>query len=267
MQFFRVPNPDIFVGEPEAAMDLHFARGRYSGQSTVFVVVGGRVAFPWQWEPDREPGPKILDYPWLDPSTSNAERDEAFQSWWHDLQDSPGLEPSPPDELPPWEVVIRPERNRESDRPQQEAYRAFLVGPLGPLPPPPKRPSSVYGHLPFGTQTKNDTIIYRWEAFPTSLRVIRKAGGRGGIVKAGTYAAPASELAMVPSGFSATARYALPTLFPACWRWELQPVPCFIECGASVPLYGQSGGGVEVKFPADTDNRCPIADPVVLSPL
>ena len=66
----------------------------------------------------------------------------------------------------------------------------------------------------------------------------------------------------------AVARFALPNLMPACYRWELQPDSgTLIECGASVPLYGQSGGGVEVRFPKDTNNRCPIADPVILPPL
>jgi hypothetical protein len=40
-----------------------------------------------------------------------------------------------------------------------------------------------------------------------------------------------------------------------------------IECGASVPLYGQSGGGVEIKFVKHTNNRCAIASPVVLPAL
>jgi hypothetical protein len=30
-----------------------------------------------------------------------------------------------------------------------------------------------------------------------------------------------------------------------------------LECGASVPLYGQAGGGVEVKFTRSTFNRWP----------
>jgi len=32
-------------------------------------------------------------------------------------------------------------------------------------------------------------------------------------------------------------------------------------------FYGLSGGGVEVKFTSLTNNRCPIADPVVLPAL
>jgi hypothetical protein len=55
---------------------------------------------------------------------------------------------------------------------------------------------------------------------------------------------------------------------PACYRYELQPdANTDIECGASVPLYGQSGGGVEVKFVKQTNNRCAIANPVVVPAL
>jgi hypothetical protein len=140
---------------------------------------------------------------------------------------------------------------------------AYLVTPLGPLPAPPARPASIYGHLPFGTTTASDTVIYRWEAFPTSRRITRTTGG--GTIAADTYAAPASEMPFAPTGFSAVARFALPNLLPACFRWELQPLANTpIECGAAVPLYGQSGGGVEVKFPSSTTNRCPIADAVLL---
>ena len=77
-----------------------------------------------------------------------------------------------------------------------------------------------------------------------------------------TYAAPASEAPFALTGFAAVVRFALPTLMPACFRYELQPVTgTTIECGAAVPLYGQSGGGVEVKFTSLTKNRCPIANP------
>jgi hypothetical protein len=37
-----------------------------------------------------------------------------------------------------------------------------------------------------------------------------------------------------------------------------------VNCGASVPLNGQSGGGVEVLFPKDFNNRGAIANPVIL---
>src|ERR1700757_4465302 len=56
--------------------------------------------------------------------------------------------------------------------------------------------------------------------------------------------------------------FALPNRIPACHRYQLQPhANTDIECGASVPLYGQSAGGVEVKFVKQTNNRCAIANP------
>jgi hypothetical protein len=52
---------------------------------------------------------------------------------------------------------------------------------------------------------------------------------------------------------------------PACYRYELQPdTKTDIDCGASVPLYRQSGGGVAIKFAKQTNNRCAIAHPVLL---
>jgi hypothetical protein len=146
--------------------------------------------------------------------------------------------------------------------------------PLGPpaaqpLPPPPARPAYVYGHLPFGGQTGANDVYYRYESFPTSRRILQQPM----TIAPGTYAAPASELPFMPTGLSAVARQALPSLIAARWRWELQPVPrTRIRFGASVPLYGQSGGGVEVRFegqpaahkPAPAHKRGPIANPVFL---
>ena len=140
------------------------------------------------------------------------------------------------------------------------------VAAIIPLPPPPSRPPSIYGHLPFATTTFPETVIYRWEAFPTSRKINRSVNPP--TIAKDTYAAPASETPFAPTGFAAVARFALPNLMPACFRWELQPVAgTHLECGASVPLYGQSGGGVEVKFTSLTNNRCPIADPIVLPAL
>jgi hypothetical protein len=61
---------------------------------------------------------------------------------------------------------------------------------------------------------------------------------------------------------------ALPSFFPAIFRWRIQPVlGSSILCGAVVPMFGQSGGGVEVCFDQPAQNVGPIANPVVLAPL
>jgi hypothetical protein len=65
----------------------------------------------------------------------------------------------------------------------------------------------------------------------------------------GTYAAPWSEAPLVPSGFAAVARYALPNPFAArrVYLIVTNSTPQLI--GAAAPNYGQAGGGVEVLFP------------------
>jgi hypothetical protein len=256
MRLYRIENPAAFDEAPEVAMDVQLAGRRDKESPYSYIVVGGRVAISTYEEPET-PIHEYLDQPWLKPNLPLDERVWFFERWLHGLAEALVLEPkSPTDFIQP--VMLQRQEYREETR-----VLAYLVTPLGPLPTPPARPASIYGHLPFGTTTASDTVIYRWEAFPTSRRITRTTGG--GTIAADTYAAPASETPFAATGFSAVARFALPNVLPACFRWELQPpANTPIECGASVPLYGQSGGGVEVKFPSFTTNRCPIADPVLL---
>jgi hypothetical protein len=134
--------------------------------------------------------------------------------------------------------------------------------PASPSMPP--APPSIYGHVPFHRLSTPNAVFYRCEPWPTSRRIQR----HGQLIAPGTFAIPASELPLVPTGFAAVGRYALPFLPPACFRWELQPMSGTpFQCGASVPLYGQAGGGVEVVFHRGAGNRCPFADPVILPEL
>lgn len=256
MHLYRIKNPSTFDEAPEVAMDVHFAGRSDKKSSYSFIVVGGRVAIATHESPEAT-YEEYLNQPWLQPNLTFDRRDALFNEWLSSLEPAPELEPKSPTDF------IQPVLLQRQDHREEAPTLAFIVGPLLPLPSPPPRPASIYGHLPFGTTTARDTVIYRWEAFPTSRRITRTPGG--GTIARDTYGAPASEIAFAPTGFSAVARFALPNLMPACFRWELQPpANAFIECGASVPLYGQSGGGVEVRFPHPTPNRCPIADPVLL---
>jgi hypothetical protein len=151
--------------------------------------------------------------------------------------------------------------------PQQplKAILGFILhGPVGPLPLAPLPPPYVYGHLLFHGSTQAKDVFYRYESFPTSQRINQTTK----TIAANSFAAPESEMPLTPSGFSAVARFALPSLFPARWRWELKPVAgTVLKCGASVPLYGQSGGGVEAMFVASTMMRAPVPNPFVLDAL
>jgi hypothetical protein len=247
MQLLRLrqSDQDKFDEITEVAMDVHFAQS--SGQ--FYLVIGSRVSIVLNEKTFTEPRVDVIEEPWMSRGTASRERTGAFEKWLARLNEAPVLAAATPVEA--W----------------LSFWNAFSpVTPNFPLPPPPPRPSWIYGHLPFSTSTYPETIIYRWEAFPTSRRIDRNANPP--TIAANTYASPASEAPFALTGFAAVARFALPNLMPACFRWEIQPVAgTRLECGASVPLYGQSGGGVEVKFTSVANNRCPIADPVVLPAL
>lgn len=154
---------------------------------------------------------------------------------------------------------------------------SLLTMASAPPPAPPGRPTLVPGaplgrgslpawasHLPFTTVTQDREVFYRWEAFPGSLRINQTTR----TVAQWTFAAPKSEVPFIDTGFSAVARTALPSFFPAVFRWELQPqVGTTILCGAVVPMFTQAGGGVEVCFDGGATNIGPIANQVVIPPL
>lgn len=236
LQLLRVQNPAKFDENPEAAMGLHFGRDVQSGD--LYFVIGSVVALTALPDEFEEIGPSIRNYlrqEWHDQSLSVGARSEGFETWLANLPNAPKL----------------------------DYYR---LSPRGIFRSPPWRPSTVYGHLPFETVSSDTSVFYRWEPFPVSRRITRTATGAD--IAPGTFGGPPSEVPFNPTGLCAVARFALPNLMPASYRWEIQPqAGTVLYCGASVPLYGQSGGGVEVMFPDLSHNRCPMADPVVLPQL
>jgi hypothetical protein len=140
----------------------------------------------------------------------------------------------------------------------------FILNPPGYLPPTPRRPTYIHGHLPFTGITQTGDVFYRCEHWATSRRV--RLGTND--ILSNTYGFPASELPFVPTGFAAVGRYALPDLPPACRLYEISPPLNYsLQCGACVPLYGQAGGGVEVMFPKAFTNACTLSPPKLLRPL
>jgi hypothetical protein len=248
MQLLRLQgsNATKFETSPEVAMDLHLGQ---SEKGEFYLVIGCRVGLLLNESTFAEAESYHLGQAWLSPGISAEARAAAFSQWLNGLPPAPSLETATP----------------------AQAWQSFWgamgpVVPTGVLPPPPPRPPSIYGHLPFKATTLPETVIYRWEAYPTSRRIDRTLNPP--TISQDTYAAPASEVPFALTGFAAVARFALPNLMPACFRYELQPIAgTQLECGAAVPLYGQSGGGVEVKFTNLTNNRCAIADPILLPAL
>jgi hypothetical protein len=170
-------------------------------------------------------------------------RTGAFENWLGRLESAPNLSVATPDQA--WRSL----------------WSAFTpVSPIAPLPPPPFRPArSIHDDRRGSDYLPMKSFPYKQAHQPNNestydcCRHLRLACV-GSAVRS--------------NRIRCVARFALPNFLPACFRWELQPVAgTTLECGASVPLFGQSGGGVEVKFVSQTDNRCPIADPIVLPAL
>lgn len=233
-----------FDEQPEVAMGLHVAQLDDPGSDAapVIFVLGGQVALMPD-EHAKNQISEILNTLWGRKEGQVRPQDQQkFDNWCRGLPEAPALRP---------QALVRP-------------MLAFTLPTPSYVPPPPKPPSHVYGHLPFTGITGFNDVFYRCEPWPTSRRIDQA----NQVIQANTYACPSSELPFFPTGFAAVGRYALPNLMPACYRWELKPpAGTSLDCGASVPLHGQAGGGVEVQFRNRTRNRGPIANPVVLSPL
>lgn len=239
-----------FAAEREIRMNMQVG----VNSSVPFLVLAGRLAIRFD-EPLRERLEQVS-------SILKSPRTEFDERWrnWADKPDN--------------SITLEPISNTEAVNALFTIFTGFPPPPPPASPPPPIPPAApphIYGHLPFQQLTGAEDVYYRYESFPTSRRINQATGE----IAPGTYAAPASELFFMPTGLSAVARQALPSLMPASWRWELQPIAgTLIRYGASVPLYGQSGGGVEVRFEpqphtpnSHAQNRGPIANPVMLPDL
>ncbi|HYI26613.1 MAG TPA: hypothetical protein VD863_02075 [Bradyrhizobium sp.] len=243
----------VFKKHPEIRMNIQVGmEGSYSNQQ-FYLVLGSRLAIKFD-----ESKPKNLGQVAEIFRAPANEVEDKWKKWAEDSTNQIGLAPIPE------EKTVEALFLTIAGSPPPPPGQLFPSPPL----PMPAAPASIYGHLPFSTSTGPDDVYYRYESFPKSRRIDPDTKE----ILPGTYAAPASELFFMPTGLSAVARQALPSLMPARWRWELQPVAgTRIRYGASVPLYGQSGGGVEVRFEGQglppgspAINRGPIADPVIL---
>ena len=235
MQLLRTQPGDVdwLARQPESAMGVQMILIESSSARRQLVqVVGGQVIYHPSGRDD-----DLGIEPWM-LSGDRQNREAAFRDWLGSL--------------PLSDVSLR--------EGSVIALRS-VINPSGPFPQPPDPPPVIFGHLPYVGTCGAGQVFYRWEPFPTSRRIDPLSG----IIAPGTFTAPASEVSFVASGFGAVGRYALPNLSPACWRWELRaPAGTLFRCGASVPLYGQAGGGVEAEFPQGFTNVGPIANAFIL---
>ncbi len=249
MKLFRVNDKGQawLSSQPETAMGVQIVGTHGSFADESLFILGGQVAFRFHdyFPAELEDAPLDMNaLPWAQDNNSEDETDsiQPFSAWLAELEVL-SLD------LTDLQVIPRVE---------------FTLFPTGPFTSPPQPGAWTYGHLPFAGTTGANEVYYRWEPWPISRRINQSKR----TILSGTFTAPMSEVPFMPTGFSAVARLALPQLLPACYRWEVRPpANTPMRCGASVPMFGQSGGGVEVAFPGGFKNVGPIANPVVLPAL
>ena len=91
-----------------------------------------------------------------------------------------------------------------------------------------------------------NTLFYRYLRSTTDPRF----DSRSGELSAGTYLTTKLDADYANSGFAAVGRFALPIPLPACQIFQYEfTIGTLIEIGTVEPLFGQSGGGVEIRLP------------------
>jgi len=170
MQIFRINEneQEQFAEAPEIAMDLNFGQS----DASFYLVVSCRMAITLDADTFAQPESKYLQQRGSRRAISAEERTDDFLQWFNALPPLPRIAPVTP----------------------AQAWQSFMgaMGPVSsivPLPPPPPGPPSIYGHLPFKSTTVAETVIYRWEAYPTSRRIDRIKDPP--TIAKDTYAAPA----------------------------------------------------------------------------
>jgi hypothetical protein len=230
MPFQIYRNPNQFAGVPEFGMGYHVVESNYrvaESDADVYILFSHEFVLPIGEVLSVDPG--LAASAPIDIETWVRNNSPTFPADLNPCR--PGVFGSHP--------ILRPFTSSPAG--------GVSAPPSGPATPPAPPAAPVpYGHLPFLRATLTDSERFvRYTTFRTDRRVDPAAGA----LRDGTFAAPASEERMVPSGFSAVGRFALPSLLPAIWRRDIvPPAGTAYLCGAVVPMYGQAGGGVEVKF-------------------
>lgn len=151
--------------------------------------------------------------------------------------------------------------------PQPHSFR-LLNARVGSLPVSTTLPAVAASVALPASLVKHDTlaanrVFHRFSAFKPDRRVDPVTGD----FLAGTYAAPASEVPFVPTGFVAVGRFALPSTLPASFHYEIEaPAGTTVDFGTVAPAFGQAGGGVEAYFANAVTNAKTPPTPVAKLP-
>jgi hypothetical protein len=102
----------------------------------------------------------------------------------------------------------------------------------------------VHGSPPFFGRTSAAAQFVRFSAFSNDRRITPSLG-----LLPGTYATSKLDADMIPTALTVVGHYALPTILPPVYRFQIVPPPLTeYYYGTVSPAFGQSGGGTEIEF-------------------
>lgn len=121
--------------------------------------------------------------------------------------------------------------------------------------------TTVHASPPFPLQSQGHETFVRFSAFRNDRRV-----RPDGSLLPGTYVTSGRDATVVPSGFAAVGRYALPNPIAAIHRFDIEMAGGVAGLvGTVLPAFGQAGGGVEIELtegapPGSVTSRATIAE-------
>ncbi len=230
MRICKVENPITFDERPELAMGIHFAvprvrtgEGRTEEAFIVFnATIGVRVVdilqatepLPVNLFSQREAEPNA-------PFPEEVVRQSDRGGRWVFERDHVDLRPCDDIELL-IQVLHLPEWSRQR----------FV------------RRGEIHGSPPFQGQSRSGQAFVRFSSFLLDRRITTNGG-----LLPGTFATSKLDAQMVPTALTVVGHYALPSIAPPIYRFEIVP-PALTDLyyGTVSPSFGQSGGGTEIEF-------------------
>jgi hypothetical protein len=249
IRFCMVENPVVFDERPELAMGIHFAvpgaRSRQARPQDTFIVfngtIGVRVA---DLSEATEPLPMSVFAPNESDSAEEWEGGDRLKEkiihqsvregrWKVDLVD---LHPS--DDV---ELLIR-----VLDLPEWSRRRFIKRG-------------EIHGSPPFRGRSRAGQVFVRFSRYILDRRIT----ANGGLLP-GTFATSKLDAQVVNTALTAVGHYALPSVAPPIYRFEIVPPPLTdLYYGTVSPAFGQSGGGTEIEFFRGVPDGA-VSDPLMI---
>ena len=240
MKLFKVMYPQAFDERPEFAMGIHFGMSSNSGRQLekedAFVIFNGTFAVRVE---DIYRATQPIPTAFYDEMESFVDEDIEVELGQGGFADDVSYEE--PDQKARWTIAeqrldLVPCENVEfiSDillLPEWTRQRL-------------RRHGRLHGSPPFRGESRAGQQFVRFSRFYADRRIT----SRGGLLP-GTFATSKLDAQIVLTALTAVGHYALPSIAPPIYRFEIVPPPLtYLYYGTVSPAFGQSGGGTEIEF-------------------